>query len=174
MRWLGLANRLPIAGLRVMIGAGNYEPGIRHFLENKRKRLHKRFKALVGSPVSDGQNALVRIAAFRKLWRRRNTGKCSVGSREHIPRGVFLSQGAVIPGEQDRDRIRFQQCASRQVRSKTEELFLPDSSGGKIDVFDNVVQSDVRVEAGSARQSWRGESRESGKRPCGRCKAGED
>ena len=70
--------------------------------------------------------------------------------------------------------MRPEQCPGSQARAETENAFSPHASGGKIDVLDNVVQSDVGIIAGGSRQSRRREPGECSKGilRCG--KAGED
>ena len=48
----------------------------------------------------------------------------------------------------------------------------PHASGGKIDVFNDVVQRDMREKAGGACEGRRRETQKSGERCIGSCKAG--
>ena len=81
---LCIANRLPISRLRVMIGAGNDEPGIWDFLQCALESLHQSLQPLIGPPVSDRQNAEIRIAALREIWRAGKRSKRSMGAKEHV------------------------------------------------------------------------------------------
>jgi len=74
----GPLDRLDVAvGMR-MIAAGNYQPGLRQTaLQNLEGRDHK-FQALVRSPLTESQNAMLRIAPPRKVGKLGTPGQGAV------------------------------------------------------------------------------------------------
>src|SRR5271156_4126639 len=108
--------------------------------------------------MSDRQNAKIRIPSFRKIWRTRNSCKCSMGAKQNVSSKIFRSQGMAITGKQDRNRMRFQQSSRRNVGADSKYSSLLNSSSSEVDVFDDVVQGDVRVVARGTYERWRRKS----------------
>ena len=64
-----LRGSIPSSRLGMVVGARDDELGIGNCFQDSRKGLHQRLQPFVGAPVSDGENAKLRIAAFRKIRR---------------------------------------------------------------------------------------------------------
>ena len=124
--------------------------------------------------MPDGQKAMVRIAAFGKVGRAGNGCECAVRAEEHVLRRVFGDQRMPVARKQNRDGMSAEQGLGGEVRADAKELFAANAGGGKIDVLDDVVQRDVREEAGSARKSGRRKAEECGNGRVRSCKARED
>src|SRR5271165_6154452 len=99
MLWLSFPDRLPVTGLGMVIGAGDYEPRVRNLLKHLRKCFHERFQALVCSPVSNGEDALIRVAALAEVRRRGRRGEGAVSAEQHVLCAVLAQQGVVVSGQ---------------------------------------------------------------------------
>ena len=168
------ANRFPIARFGVMIRSSDDQSRIWHSVQYERERFHQRLESLVSPPVSNGQDAFIRIAAPREIGRRRNGCKGSVRAKKHVLRGVLSHQRTVIMREQNGYGICSKQGPSRQFRAESKKPLTFYSGCCKVDVFNNVVQCNVRVKARRARERGRAKSRKRRARPFWSSETGKD
>src|SRR3979490_2444128 len=98
VRAIGIADRFPIAGFRMMVRSSNDQPGIGHSSQDGGEGFHQGLQPFVSSPVADGQYALVRIASEREIRWARTGGKCAVGSDQNIVGSILRYKSAAIPG----------------------------------------------------------------------------
>ena len=78
--------------------------GLRHLFQHQRERFHQRFEPLVGAPMPDGKDALLRIAALAEVRRSAAAG----ANVPWVPSSTFcaeylLMQRAAIAGQQHGD-----------------------------------------------------------------------
>src|ERR1039458_2808404 len=95
-------------------------------------------------------------------------------TKQYVLRGILRDQGGAKVGKQDRNRMCLQQCFCGDVSAESKQLLAPHSRGRKIDMLDDMVQSDMREEARGSSESGRKEPRKCGNRVLRGCKAGED
>ena len=68
-----------------------------------------------------------------------------MGSDKNVLRGIFPHQRATVIGEEYGNRIGLQQSPGRNVGTHAVDPLATNAGIGEIDVFDDVVQCNVRV-----------------------------
>jgi hypothetical protein len=91
-----------------MVASSNDKFCIGQTLSDNFKSLNHQFEPLVGSPFSKSKNAVLRIAAPRKVGILGPGGQNTVRTEMHIIAPIFILQNLQIPWHQHRHRIRQQ------------------------------------------------------------------
>ena len=61
------------------------------FFKHQGEGLHQGFEPFIGSPMPDGENAVIGVATFCEIRRNRNRRKRSVSAQQHVSGGILRS-----------------------------------------------------------------------------------
>jgi hypothetical protein len=104
----GFLHRLDVTGGLGMVSSRDHKLGVGDGALNYLESLENEFQLFVGAPFAKCQDAVLRVAAQRKVRILGPAGQRSVRPNVHIVAAVFLIQYSAIPGHQHRDGIRQQ------------------------------------------------------------------
>jgi hypothetical protein len=143
-----------------MISPADHELGIRQRLVHNRKRLDHQLEPFVRSPLSEGQNAVLWIAAAGKVGILRAARQNSMRSQMHVGSAIFFVENLPIARHEHRNRIREQKHPRGQRSSHPVEARVPHASVLQIDCVHQMMQGNVRVAAAQAREQRSKQSQE--------------
>jgi hypothetical protein len=102
-----------------VIAPANNQSGVWQFLRHDLEGLDHKFKPLIRSPFSEGQDAMLRITAAREIGVFRSGRQDAVRTQVNIIAAVFFVQDLAISGHQHRHRIRQEKHPGGQGASQT-------------------------------------------------------
>ncbi len=89
-----------------MISACDYKLRVRLAGGKKLKSLDHEFESFVGTPFSEGKNAMFRITPSREIRQFRPPGEYSVRPQMDVVATIFIIQDFAIAGHEHRHGIR--------------------------------------------------------------------
>jgi hypothetical protein len=102
-----------------VVAAANNQSGVWQFLRHNLESLDHKFKPLVRSPFSEGQDAMLRITAAREIRVFRSGRQDAVRTQVNITATVFFVQDLAISGHQHGHRIRQEKHPGGKGTSQT-------------------------------------------------------
>jgi hypothetical protein len=92
--------RLDIAGGLGMVSSRDDEPGLRESLGENVESLNHEFEALVGSPFTEGKDAMCGIAAAGEIGIFGTRGEDTVGAKVHVVASIFFVKDLAVSGHE--------------------------------------------------------------------------
>src|SRR5262249_58038405 len=126
------------------------------------KTFDQHFTALVSSPFSETENAVLRNASPGEIRVLRAGGKNSVGAKVNVLAAIFINQRAAISRQQDRDGVGHENQARGHIAGHFESGLIAYSHIVQINVVHQVMNRYVGVLAGHASNGGQGQG---GKNP---------
>ena len=90
------------SGLR-MVSTTDHQFRLRQSLMHDLECFDHQFEPLIGSPFSECQNAVIRIAAAVEIGILRPAGQDAVGAKVYVVAAIFIVQNLTVAGHQDRN-----------------------------------------------------------------------
>jgi hypothetical protein len=170
---IGISGALLAHGLHVarhlrMVCSRNHQLGVRKLRAHQTEGFDHQFEALVGSPFPEGENAMW-MPAPRQVRILRPVREDSVGSDVHVIAPIFVGKDFAISGHQHRDRVRQQQHTGRDRARHPVSAGEAHAQVFEIDGVHQVMQRDVRIPPGHAREQRQRESGKSIRRAVPEC-----
>jgi hypothetical protein len=135
-----------------MISSRHNQGHIGQLSRHNFERLDHQFESLVGSPFSEGENAVVGIAAPRKIWILGTLRKNSMGAHVHILPAIFLSQNLPVSRHQDRNRVRQEKNFGGHDARRLIRAGMTNPGIFQVDGVHQVMQRDVCITSAQARE----------------------
>ena len=110
------------SGLR-MVAAADDQLGAWHRVAHNPERINHEFEPLIGSPLAERKDAVLRIAAPRKVRVFGSSRQNAVGADVNIVAAVFVVKDRAVSRHEYRDRIRQKEhsggdCASHAIETR--------------------------------------------------------
>jgi hypothetical protein len=131
-------------GLR-MVSASDDQLRIRQDVGHSLECVDHEFEALIRSPLTECQNAMLRIAAPGEIRVFRSTGQNTVRPNVNIFATIFFGQYPAIAWHEHRHRIRQEQHSGGNGASHLVNARVTNARILQIDSIHQVMQGDVRV-----------------------------
>lgn len=101
-----LAHGIAVSGGLRMIPARHDELRVGQTVGQQIEGFHHQLEPLVGSPLAEGENALLRISTPGKIGELRPARENPVRAQMHIVPAIFVIQNLAVAGHQHRDGVR--------------------------------------------------------------------
>lgn len=141
-----------------MISAGNDQPRVGQGARDDLESLEHQFQTFVGSPFTEGENAMLRVAADFELRILGAASENPVRAQMNVVAPVFVMENSAVAGHEHGDRVRHQEYSRGDGTSQAVEAHVADTGVFKVDGIHQVVQGDVGVAAAHACEQWREQS----------------
>ncbi len=148
-------HRLDVAGSLRMVSSANHQPGIGQNLRNTAKGFDHQFQPLVCSPLPEGQNAVLRIAAPGKIRILRFSGKNAMGAQVNIVATIFFVKYLAISRHEHRNGIRQKQHLGGDSSRQTVGTRMANTSVFQIYGVHQMMQGDVGIATGQTGKNRR-------------------
>jgi hypothetical protein len=130
-----------------MVSPGNHELGVGQLRRDYVEGLDHQFKALVRSPFSESQNAMLGITSAGEIRKFRPAREYAVSAQVNIVAPIFVVQDLAIAGHQHGDGIRKQEHAGSHGACDAIQTFVSNAHIFQFDSVHQVMQRDVSVSA---------------------------
>jgi hypothetical protein len=141
-----------------VISAGNDEPGVGQSARDNLESLEHQFETFISSPLTESENAMLRIAADIELRILRAASENAVRAQVNIVASVFVMENPAVAGHEHGDRVRHQEHPRGNGAGEAIEAHVADTCVFEVDSIHQVVQGDVRIAAAHAREQRREQS----------------
>jgi hypothetical protein len=131
-----------------MVSSADHQPGIGQSLGNIAKGFDHQFQPLVRSPLPEGQNAVLRIAASGKIRILRFSGKNAMRTQVHVVATIFFMQDLAISRHEHRNGIRQKKHLGGDGSRQTVGARVTNTSIFQIDGVHQMMQGDVGIATG--------------------------
>jgi hypothetical protein len=128
-----------------MVSSGNNQPGMRQSSRDSLERFDHKLQPFVGSPFSEGENAMLWISPPAEVGIFRPGGENAMRTEVHIVASIFLVQYLAVSGHQYGNRIGQKQHPCGHGASPPVRPRVPYSCILQVDRIHEVMQSYVRV-----------------------------
>ena len=145
---------LYIAGSLGMVASANDQSGVWQGLRDRLKCIDHELEPFVSSPFTEGQNAMLGIAAPRKIRAFRFSGQDSMGTKMHVVMTIFFVEDLTIAGHEHRHRIRQQEHSGGHSASQTVGMRVSNPGVLQVDGVHQVMQGDVGITATQSGKKW--------------------
>jgi len=139
--------RFHIACRLRMISSGNDQLCIRHGSSHNLECLNHELEALVGSPFTERQNAVVRIATLREIRIFGSAGQNTMRSDVNIVVAVLFVKNLPVPGHEHRDGVREEDHSGGNSAGSAVKTRVLHACILQIDSIHQMMQSDVGIAA---------------------------
>ena len=141
---------LEVAGRLGVVGSGNDQLGVRNLADDGREAFDEKLQPLVGAPLSEGEDAMLGIAATREIRVLGASRQSSVAAHIHRPAAVLAAQDVAIGGHHHRNRVGEQQHLGAEKAAQPVHPGKLDAGVLEIDRFHQLMEGDVGVVPGQA------------------------
>ena len=131
-----------------MVSPADHQPGIGQSLRNITKGFDHQLQAFVRSPLPEGQDAVLRIAAPGKIWILRFSGENAMRAQVNVVATIFFMQDFAIPRHEHRNGVGKKQHLGGESSRQTVGARVANTSIFQIHGVHQVMQRDMGIATG--------------------------
>lgn len=144
-----------------MIATGDDQFRFGNFARNHLERLQHELQPLVGSPFSEGENAMDRISPAGEVGKLGPARENAMGAKMNVVAAILIVQDFSISWHQHRDRVRQQKHAGGDRAPEAVERFVPHAHILQLHRVHQVMQGYMGITSTQARKQRGHQSAES-------------
>ena len=144
-----------------MIAASNDQLRVWQLLSDEVESLGHELETFVGSPLAEGQNAVLGISAPGKIREFRTARENAMSAKVHVIAPVFVIEDLAIAGHQHGYRVREQKHSRGHGPREAIEAFMPNPDILQFHSIHQVMEGDVGIASAQAREQRSHEAGES-------------